>query len=63
MKVKLKELCANKNITLYQLANEIGVDRNTVYTWGNNTIFPRAKQLDKLLEYFDCKVQELIEKN
>jgi transcriptional regulator with XRE-family HTH domain len=63
MKLKLKQLCEKKGVTIYQLSNKLNVDRNTVYAWSNNNIFPRVKQLDKLIEYFDCNVEDLIEKN
>jgi transcriptional regulator with XRE-family HTH domain len=63
MQLRLKELCDKKEVTLYQLANEMNIDRNTVYAWANNKIFPRVKQLDKLLEFFGCEVQDLIVKN
>jgi transcriptional regulator with XRE-family HTH domain len=63
MKLKLKELCSKKEVTLYQLASELNIDRNTVYGWSNNKIFPRVKQLDKLIAYFGCEVEDLIGKN
>jgi len=63
MKLNLKKLCEEKDVTLYQLATEMNIDRNTVYAWSNNKIFPRVKQLDKLIEFFGCEVQDLILKN
>lgn len=62
MKLKLKALCESKAITPYQLADKIEVDRNTVYSWVNNRTFPRVNQLDKLFEFFNCEITDLLEK-
>lgn len=63
MKLNLKQLCEKKDVTLYQLASEMNIDRNTIYAWANNKTFPRVKQLDKLLEFFDCDVADLMSKS
>lgn len=56
LKVKRQE----RGMTLFQLANAIGVKQAAISLWEIGKRFPRKDTLDKLCKFFDCKVDDLL---
>lgn len=62
MEFKLKELLKEKNISGYKLAKMLEIDTNTVYRWINNIFVPSTKNLYKICEVLDCKIDDIVKK-
>ena len=56
LKQKRKEM----QLTLKDIANQIGVKTAAVSLWERGERFPRKPMLDKLCVFFNCKVDELL---
>ena len=56
----LKQKRNERGLTLLQLANAIGVKQAAVSLWEQGERFPRKAALDKLCEFFNCKVDDLL---
>lgn len=56
----LKEKRKEKGLTMCRLASAIGVRQSTISMWENGEAFPRKPALDKLCEFFKCKVDDLL---
>ena len=56
LKVKRQE----RGMTLFQLANAIGVKQAAISLWEIGKRFPRKDTLDKLCKFFDCNVDDLL---
>ena len=61
MKIKLKSLCKKNKITLYKLAKELKLPRQTIYSWNNMRTQPSYYHMDLLCTYFHCTMNELFE--
>jgi len=59
MKNTLRVARAIKNITQADLANEIGVSRQTIHSIENNKFVPSVLLALKLAAFFEMKVDEL----
>lgn len=59
MKVSLKALRANRNLTLTEASKALGIGRNTLLLWEKNTRFPNTKQLVKICEVYGCRVEDI----
>ena len=56
-------ICARRNelnLTQYDVAKKIGVDRSTVAKWETGQSFPRAELLPKLASILNCTIDELL---
>lgn len=58
--LKLKELRENKQISMLQLAQAIGVSDAAISNWENKINEPKASYLLKLADYFQCSIDELL---
>ncbi len=58
--IKLKELRENKQISMIQLAQAIGVSDAAISNWENAINEPKVSYLLKLADYFQCTVDELL---
>ncbi len=56
----LRILRFQKRLTLKQLADKIGVSVNTVNSWEYGRRKPSFKNMQKLAEFFNCKIDDLI---
>ncbi len=57
-----KRAAVKKNISLADVADEIGVSRKTLYAWQNNTVDRfDASVIEKLCRYFDVDLSALLE--
>jgi putative transcriptional regulator len=68
LRYKLKERIADKEfrerrrITIQELAGATGITRNTLSKMLNqHGASVRTENLDRLCDYFDCRIEELVE--
>jgi transcriptional regulator with XRE-family HTH domain len=62
MKIKIKLLAKEKKgWSLYQLAKELGLAQQTVYSWANGRTQPNYQNMDLLCEVLECTIGELLE--
>jgi putative transcriptional regulator len=59
MKNNLRVARAIKNITQADLANEIGVSRQTIHSIENNKFVPSVLLALKLASFFEMKIDDL----
>lgn len=55
---RIKKLAKQKDISIYQLEEEIDIGRNTIYQWNKRT--PSADKLQKVADYFNVSVDYLL---
>jgi transcriptional regulator with XRE-family HTH domain len=56
----LKRLRKARGLTQGNLAAELGVEMNTVWKWENGKIMPSVETLQRLANFFDISVDELL---
>lgn len=56
MKLPIKALRATKNLTQKEVAEKLGINRNTYSSWENYKTFPSLPQLIRLSEVFECSL-------
>lgn len=59
MKISLKGLRANKDLSQTKVAEILGVDKATVISWEKNRTAPNAIMLMKLCEIYGCKLDDI----
>ncbi|MFR7589975.1 MAG: helix-turn-helix domain-containing protein [Longibaculum sp.] len=59
---RLHELRKEKQISQEELADIIGVSRQTISRWESSTTSPDLISLEKLCQYFELSYDELLEK-
>jgi len=57
---RLSELRKNKNLTMKDLANEIGVSRTTISRYENDSRQPSKEVLEVLADYFEVTTDYLL---
>lgn len=55
---RIKKLAKQKDMSIYQLEEEIDIGRNTIYQWNKRT--PSADKLQKVADYFNVSVDYLL---
>lgn len=60
---KLSRLRKDKNYTQEQLADILGVSRQSVSKWEQDLAFPETEKLIKISELFNCSVDYLLKEN
>ena len=60
---QIKTLRTAKQISQVELANRIGVSKQSVSNWENNNILPSVEIIKKISEYFGCTADYLLELN
>ena len=58
LKLKLKRV--EKGLTQKELGEKVGISQNSLSMYEAGLHFPRRNVLDKLAEFFDCEISELI---
>lgn len=58
---KIKELRNAYNLNQVQLAEHLGVSKQTVSNWENNNILPSIDMLMRVSKYFSVKTDYLLE--
>ena len=61
MIIKIKEAAKNKNLSLYKLSKELGLPQQTVYSWANGRTQPSYENMDRLCDFFNCQIGDLLE--
>ena len=54
---KIKDLCADHDISLKQLARNVGVARDSLYGYANDRCYPNAEVLHDIAKYFDVPME------
>lgn len=57
----LKKLCDEQGISVNTLEENIGLGKNTLYSWKKNT--PKGSNLIKVADYFDVSTDYLLGRN
>lgn len=55
---KIKELCKEHNISIFELENEIGISRGVLYTWKKSA--PSIEKVYKVAKYFNVSIDYLV---
>lgn len=59
MKMTLKALRANKNLTLEEAAKKLGVSETTLRSWESGKTYPRVNELYKIEQAYDVKYDNI----
>ena len=51
---------ANKGWSLYQLAKQMDMPQQTIYSWARARTQPSWENLDRLCDILDCQVDDLL---
>ncbi|MBP3595439.1 MAG: helix-turn-helix transcriptional regulator [Lachnospiraceae bacterium] len=60
---QIRDLRMAKNLSQVQLAERLGVTKQTVSNWENNNILPSVDMLKHIANYFHCNTDYLLEMN
>ena len=55
---KIKELCKEHNISIFELENQIGISRGVLYTWKKSA--PSIEKVYKVAKYFNVSIDYLV---
>ena len=58
---QIKLLRTNRNLTQVQLANKLGVTKQSISNWENNNIQPSVDMLKRIAQFFSCSTDYLLE--
>ena len=61
MRLRIQDWLDTRRIRQPQLAKALGVSRSAVSAWVTGKSYPDFKYLPLLCEFFECKIEELIE--
>ena len=59
MKLSLKALRVNANLTQADAAKKLNVSKATIMNWENYNTSPTAAQLIKLCDIYDCEMSDI----
>lgn len=59
MKISLKGLRVNKNLTQKEVAKRLGTSRETILNWENGKTLPDVMMLFKLCNLYDCTIDDV----
>ena len=60
---QIRDLRMAKNLSQVQLAERLGVTKQTVSNWENNNILPSVDMLKHIANFFHCNTDYLLEMN
>ena len=58
---QIRDLRIAKNLSQIQLADRLGVTKQSVSNWENNNILPSVDMLKRIADYFHCSTDYLLE--
>ena len=58
---QIRDLRIAKNLSQIQLADRLGVTKQSVSNWENNNILPSVDMLKRIADYFHCSTDFLLE--
>lgn len=53
----IKDVCADKGISVSQLERDLGIERSNLYKWG--TVEPGARKLAAVAKYLEVPIERL----
>lgn len=56
---KVKKLCEEHNISIFELENQIGISRGVLYTWKKS--IPSIEKVYKVAKYFNISIDYLVD--
>lgn len=59
MKVTLRALRVNRNLTQSEAAQKIGVSRTTIRNWETSETFPTMQQLVTICSVYGCRMGDI----
>ncbi len=59
MKIKLKALRVNAEMTQDEAAKAMGVRRETIQSWESHKTFPNVAAMSKLCELYSCTMDDV----
>ena len=59
MKITLKALRINADLTQDEAASKLGVSRVTLQNWEANRTFPNISHLTKMCQLYDCTLDDV----
>lgn len=59
MKISLKALRVNADMTQEAAAEKLNVSKKTLQNWENNATFPTAQQLMKVCSVYGCELGDI----
>ena len=59
MKISLKALRVNKDMSQNQAAEALGVTTKTIQNWESYKTFPTAQQLIKICNIYECGLNDI----
>ena len=59
MKVSMKAMRVNRDMTQREAAEKIGIRRETLQSWEAGRTFPQAQKLKALCEVYRCKMDDI----
>lgn len=59
MKVTLRGLRANQNLTVREAAKRLGIAPRTLQYWEYGRTFPNTKQLARICDVYQCGVEDI----
>jgi transcriptional regulator with XRE-family HTH domain len=58
---QIRDLRIAKNLSQIQLADRLGVTKQSISNWENNNILPSVDMLKRIADYFQCSTDYLLE--
>lgn len=59
MKVSLRALRVNRNMSQAEACKALKIGRATLYKWETNSTFPNLKQLARICEVYRCRPEDI----
>lgn len=59
MKVSMKAMRVNANLSQKDAAKAIGINKRTLQKWESNETFPKVTQLKQLCDIYGCKIEDI----
>lgn len=59
MKISLKALRVNANLSQNDAAKQLGINKATLINWEKNKTFPNVVQVDRMCKLYKCKLDDI----
>lgn len=56
----IRQLCAAKGVTMYQLANRLGISPSTINMYGRNERYPSPEIAAAICRELNCEIGDLL---
>ena len=58
----ITKLCADRNVSIYDLERESGIGNGTIGKWKESSVQPNIGTLKKIADYFQITLETLLKK-